>query len=210
MSLLFCLFFTEAEKLSRDIKKLFRDGKKHDLTLRVGNKDFQVHQEILMARCKVFEAMLTHDMIEKRNGIIDLPDCEPKAIEQFLTYVYSGKVEKIDEENAYGLYYVADKYSIEYVKEKCKDFIIKSFSPLKICEVFDLAKKHSDEKLLKRATGYFLRHIHDIVFTEEWESFANSDPDFTNGLLTIACENLHDFVMLRNATVESEFVRLKV
>lgn len=65
----------------------------------------------MLAR-KSSSVMLTHYMYEKSSGVVDIPDCYPQAIEQFLSHVYSGKVDALNRSNMLGLYYVADKYNM--------------------------------------------------------------------------------------------------
>lgn len=88
------------------------EGLDHDLILKVGDKELRAHRDVLRARSQVLKSMLSCDMKEKHSGIIDIPDCDPLAMEQFLSYVYSGKVETLDQTNMLNLYYIADKYDM--------------------------------------------------------------------------------------------------
>lgn len=136
-----------------------------------------------MARSPVFEAMLSHDMTEKNKGFIDVPDCDPEVMEEFLIYVYSGKVDQWNQDNAVGLYYLADKYNMLLLKEECTKFIKKSLTPIVICDVIQLALKHSDFDMLECATEYFGKHLSDILPTLGWMSFMTSNAAAANELL---------------------------
>jgi len=46
-----------------------------------------------MTRIKIFKAMLTHNMKEKCNGKIEIPDASPKGFQHFLEYIYTGYTE---------------------------------------------------------------------------------------------------------------------
>lgn len=164
------------------MKKLIINGKHHDLTLKVADREFRVHQDILMARSPVFEAMLSHEMTEKNEGVIDVPDCDPEAMEQFLLYMYCGKVEKWNTDIAIGLYYLADKYNMTPLKEKCSEFIKGSLSISVVCDVIQLAFNHSDSDMLECATEYFLNHTSEILPSVGWMSFLNSNSVAANEL----------------------------
>lgn len=164
------------------MKKLLMDGKHHNLILKVANKEFLVHQNILMARSTVFEAMLSHDMTEKNEGVIDVPDCDPESMQEFLHYVYCGKVENWSSDIALGLYYLADKYNIIPLKGKCTEFLKKSLSISTVCDIIQLALNHSDSDLLEHSTEYFLNHVSDILSTDGWMSFLNSNSVAANEL----------------------------
>lgn len=184
------LFFIGVISLSRDFKDVLLNGKDHNVTFNVKDKRFRAHQDILRARSEVFCSMLTHDMIEKNSGVIDVPDCDPVAFEQLLCYVYTGRVEILDESNVFSLYYVADKYHIPHLKEECCNFITNFLTVTNIRRALDLALKHSDATLLESVSNYFFNNLDDILTTAEWELFMKEDPMQANGLLIKTLQKL--------------------
>lgn len=165
-------------------------GRNHDLILKVGDKELRAHRDILRARSRVFESMLDHDMKEKNSGVIDIRDCNVQAMEQFLTYVYCGKVENLDKSNMLELYYVADKYEMMGLKAECTHFIKNSLSQTNICNVIQLASKHTDSYLLEQATNYFIDNALDIMRTVEWQLFLKENPTVANELLIKAFKTI--------------------
>lgn len=171
---------------------MFLEGQNHDFILKVGDKVFPVHRDILRVRSPVFESMLSHDMKENNSGVIDVPDCEPRAMEQLLLYVYCGKIEKLDESNVAALYYAADKYDMEDVKEECSHFMKKSLSPTNVCEIIQLALSHSDSSLLDFTTEYFCSNSHRILRTLEWQYFLKDNCTIANELLIKSIDTLRN------------------
>lgn len=157
-------------------------GKNHDLIIKVGDKELPAHQDILRARSHVFEAMLDYDMQEKSSGFIDVPDCDPEAMEEFLSYIYTGKVET-DQGTMLELYYIADKYDMQGLKNECRNFIRNSLSHTNILKVIQLAVKHSDSDLHEYATEYFMAHAQAIMDTVKWQSFLKENVTLGNDLL---------------------------
>lgn len=136
-----------------------------------------------MARSNVFQAMFSHDSIEKKSGVVDVPDCDPQAMEQMLFYIYSGKVQSMDQDCMLGLYYAADKYNVVLLKEDCAEFIKKSLSSSNICDVIQLALNHNDTAMLQSATEYFMNHTSEILPTVGWMSFLKLNCIAANELL---------------------------
>lgn len=189
--LIFCfLFFLEVVSLSKDYKKVLLEGRNHDLILKVGNKELRAHQDILRARSHVFDSMLSHDMKEKNSGIIDIPDCDPQAMELFLLYVYCGKVETLDQSTMFGLYYIADKYDLKDLKIECCDFIKKSLSATNTCDAIQLALNHCDTALLESVKEYFMSNVLEIMRTVEWQIFLKDNTIVGNELLMKSFEKL--------------------
>ena len=156
---------------------------KHDVTLKVGDKKLYAHQDVLRAQSQVFEAMLSHDIMKKNHVIIEVYDCDPRAMEQFLTYMYSGEVETQDQTDMLNLFYIANKYDVEHLKEKCCDLIKKLLSLTNIYEVIQFAVNHSNSRLLDCATEYFGNNALDILHSMEWQFFLKSSPEVANKLL---------------------------
>ena len=176
--------------MTRDYKKVLLEGKNHDLVIKIGDKELKAHRDILRARSRVFESMLNHNMSEKNSGVIEVADCDQQAMEQFLSYVYCGKVETLDQSNMLDLYYIADKYDMKCLKEGCNDFIKKSLSITNVCEVLQLAMNHRDNGSLESASAYFVDHVLDIMRTAEWQSFLKDNSTVGNELLIKAFEKL--------------------
>lgn len=178
--------------LSQDLKDVLLNGQDHDLTFSVKDRKFRAHRDILRARSKVFHSVLNYDTLEKNSGLIDVPDCEPQAFEQLLFYVYTGKVEALDENNMFSLYYAAEKYKMERLKEDCSNFIKDSFTVTNVSNVLALALKHSDACLLQYAMKYFFDNIDDILPTVEWQLFVGENSSFANELIILSLKLLRD------------------
>lgn len=134
--------------------------------------------------------MIDHDMKEKNSGIIDITDCDPLAMEQFLFYIYSGSIETFDQSNMFNLYYIADKYDMKGLKKECSDFVSKSLSHANICDVIQLAFNHNDSSLLESATEYFRNNMLGIMRTVEWQDFLKNNSALANEILIKSIEKL--------------------
>lgn len=126
--------------------------------------------------------MFSHDMLEKKSGVINVPDCDPEAFEQLLCYIYTGKVETLDATNMFSLYYAADKYNLADLRENCCKIIKKSLTVANVCNALELASKHSDERLLDSAMSYFFNNVDDILPTIEWQLFMKENSTVANEL----------------------------
>ena len=88
-------------EMSKDFESLCTKWQCCDATLNVGQdgRKFKAHKLILSARSLVFKAMLgnpsTRESLENCLNIADIYDEE--AFEQFLRYIYTGRVEQMDE-----------------------------------------------------------------------------------------------------------------
>lgn len=93
--------------LSENLKNVFLDEENSDVILNVGDQKYSAHKIIIMARSPVFYAMLKHDTKEKRQGSVDITDCDPHIFKDFLLYLYTGKLDNISNENVFDLYHMS-------------------------------------------------------------------------------------------------------
>lgn len=160
-----------------------------DVILRVGDQQYPAHKVIIRNRSSVFRAMLDHDMTEKKEGIVDIEDCDPYIFRDFLLYLYSGKLDNISNENVFELYYISDKYDVNQLKLDCVDYIENCLNIDIICDVIALAIKHSEQNLLKHATEFFMENAEEIFITMQWQKFLKENPVQANELIIKAFKN---------------------
>ncbi|GBN90973.1 hypothetical protein AVEN_88906-1 [Araneus ventricosus] len=60
--------------LKNDFQNLLQEGTLSDFTIKVGDKNFQVHKAVLCARSPTFKAMLTRNMKENEENLVDISD----------------------------------------------------------------------------------------------------------------------------------------
>ena len=99
----------EKKQLVEDLDDLFKTKKCFDITFKVGDKHLRAHKALLVARSKVFLAMFENETKEKKENVVHIIDIEADIFEQFLRYIYTGKIPALDEKNADKLFEVADK-----------------------------------------------------------------------------------------------------
>lgn len=170
------------QKLSENLKELYVGSKDFDLTLKVKDKEFKAHKVILGTRSPVFNAMLSHNLSESKEGIITIEDCEPEVFDEFLLFIYAGRVQNLSSDNVCGLYYAADKYDLPELKDKCIHFLKKSMSPETICDVISLATKHSEREFLNLAVQFFVDNLEKILVTVSWQLYLKENPIQANEL----------------------------
>ena len=151
--------------------------------MKVDNREFNVHRIVLAARSPVFASMFEHDLAEKNTNVVDIPDCTAESFEVFLHYLYSGCAETLFVSNVYNVYYAADKYHVDDLKELCVDFMKKNLSIETFCDIIALSLHHGESKLQKAATHFFCKNIKKIIKTVHWQKYMKENSTQANELL---------------------------
>ena len=59
------------------------------------DREFAVHKAILAARSLVFSAMFEHEMEEKKQNKVEIPDMDHEVLREMLHYIFTGKISNI-------------------------------------------------------------------------------------------------------------------
>lgn len=144
------------EALSRDFLKMLDESSNCDLEITCEDKTFKAHRIVLGARSTVFSAMLKSNMIEGETGQINVEYTKSTTFQNFLCYLYSGMLPKLDIETAKQLYEVGDKYAVEELKKACSEFLFYNLCEDNACELLVLADRHSDQEFRKNVIAYIV------------------------------------------------------
>lgn len=163
------------ESLVEDLQTLLEEDNHHDLQLRCGDKSISAHKSILSARSTVLAAMLRNDMQEGRSGVVDIADIDFPVLQQFVRYIYCGRLPELTVELASGLFKAGDKYDVKALVKRCVQFLVESLTVDNACEFLMLADDHSHEEFKEAVITYIL----DRKVPKEyggWSRFCSSRP----------------------------------
>lgn len=151
--------------------------------MNVKDKEYKAHKSVLIARSSVFAATFKHDTLEKQTGAITITDCDPDSFQEFLKYLYCGKLEDLSVHNALNLYYTSDKYNVEEMKVFCVEYLMECLKVENVCEIVVFADKYDEKDLFSKAQEFFTENAREIFTTSEWECLLKKDYRIANKLL---------------------------
>ncbi|XP_057321134.1 speckle-type POZ protein-like A isoform X2 [Microplitis mediator] len=170
-------FNVPKHQMAHDYTELYNSKIGSDIIINVGDTNFKAHRSILIARSPVLSAMFSHDMIEKKESKISIPDITPRVFEKVLEYIYTDKVTGLDE-IADDLLEAADKYQLQSLKNICQKSLSETLDLENAFELMILADRHSAEPLLEFTTDFLVKNIKknhiDIQNFENFEKLHSS------------------------------------
>ena len=125
-------------------------GNLSDVVLKSGQNEFKAHTLILSLHSPVFAAIFSS--IERKTPII-ISDVSAAAVEQFLTFIYTGEVSEVVDVK--DLFILASKYKILRLKEFCEDIIIDEIDDWNASEIGELGKRYKSKALTYAANDLF-------------------------------------------------------
>ncbi len=109
------------------------------------NRIFHAHKYVLATSSAVFLAMFYGNLAQKEYPI-RLPDTDEESFKEFLRFLYTDDC-KITAENAIGVLYLAKKYLILTLAEKCCEILGASIKPDNVFAVLERAIQFDEEEL---------------------------------------------------------------
>jgi len=107
---------------SQEEKRFFMSETESDISFKVEEKIIPAHKKILIDRSRYFVNLFKSDMMESRQEIIEIPDCEYHVFREYLRFIYYHEAQIVDLNLAIKLFQFADKYLQDDLSEKCVDF----------------------------------------------------------------------------------------
>jgi speckle-type POZ protein len=155
--------------LSR-LNSMFVTGEGSDFTIECEGRIFSVHKFILMAHSDVFRAMFKHvNTVESRDSKMILTDTNPVAVNQMLTYMYSGSLpENFLDEHAPALMQIAEKYALDPLKLLCQDKLISRLNGNNVCLMLEIADAHNADVLMEACIPMVRAFGRRIINSAEW------------------------------------------
>jgi hypothetical protein len=106
---------------------------------------FHAHKYVLATSSAVFFAMFYGNLAEKEFPIC-IDDAEEQSFEEFLRFLYTDAC-KITAENAIGVMYLAKKYLVSSLAEKCCEILEASIKPDNVFAVLEKAVQFDEKEL---------------------------------------------------------------
>uniref|UniRef100_A0A6N2LUU9 BTB domain-containing protein n=1 Tax=Salix viminalis TaxID=40686 RepID=A0A6N2LUU9_SALVM len=133
------------------------------------------HKAVLASRSPVFKAMLENEMEESRSGIIKISDVSYDVLRTFVNYLYTAEA-CLDEQMAYDLLILAEKYEVKHLKAYCEKFLVSKLNWDNSFVSYAFAHQHNAKHLLESALSLITDNMDKLTKREEYMELVEKDP----------------------------------
>lgn len=168
---------TAAANLTKRFEHLFNEGMEFsDMEIRVRGVTFLAHKVVLATGSPVFAAMLqAKGFTENKTNILKIDDLEPPVVKEMLRFLYTDRVENMDE-LAKELLVVADRYLIDLLRSECQSFLAQRVTVENCCQLLALADSHSAADLKTVTMSFLMQHTGEVSATVGWKALKQTHP----------------------------------
>lgn len=164
-----------SDAFRNNLLSLYKEETLCDFTLKIGKENLRVHKVVLCARSPVFKAMLTTEMKETVNQLMEIHDLEVEIVRHMLNFMYTDTADDLNWETASKLYVAADKYDVAALKRLCSDALKTGLCVANIGDILILSDKHSDDDLKKSVQDFIYENDTEILNSPEWNTFMQKE-----------------------------------
>lgn len=149
---------------------MFKNEFLSDITFVVGRtgrkKRVQAHKFLLAISSPVLHAMFFGSMAEQRTEI-ELSDCDYETFLELLSYIYFDEAE-INESNVLGILYLAKKYILPFLAEKCVAFLDQNIDSQNVFTLLSQARHYCEPKLEEKCWEIIERETTQAISSEDF------------------------------------------
>jgi len=146
----------------RRLRSLFMSQEGSDITFQVENKTIPAHKEILIKKSQYFANLFNSGMVESRQQILEIEDCEYDLFKEFLRFIYCPET-KFDIDLAMKLFPLADKYVQNDLSQKCIDSLIVNINSDHVYQILEFAREKNIPQVLNWCMKYLRKNINEIT-----------------------------------------------
>jgi len=182
-----------AAKIAEKEWLFYQEGFTGPCIIEVGDQKFEIDKKKLMAHSPVFDRMFKSGMKEAQTGKVTLSDTTPIIIQALVKYLHVHYIEDLDEE-ALGLYFLADKYEITDLKDKCSRVLIGELNEGNILDRLIMAFRHSDKAFKEGVLDYLADRpgsFKEIMKSDEWRTFINDNMQLSREMIDEAFKSMN-------------------
>ena len=139
---------------------------------------FHAHKYVLATSSAVFFAMFYGGLAQKESPIC-LPDANEESFKEFLRYLYTDDC-KITAGNTIGVMYLAEKYLMMSLTEKCCKVVKESIKPDNVFMVLEQAVQYDEQKLEAKCWDIISKKTRECINSG---AFCNVGPHILKALL---------------------------
>ncbi|KAH9371749.1 hypothetical protein HPB48_021034 [Haemaphysalis longicornis] len=162
-------------RLSQDLGRLLESRRCCDVIIRAAGREIHAHKGILAARSSVFAAMFEHEMTERKEGRVEVTDCDFEVLREVVEYIYTGRARKLHK-MAEKVLVAADKYDLSRLKAMCESVLCAKLSVKTAPEMLALADMHNAGQLRAKAVRCIKENATRVLESDDWMAMARTKP----------------------------------
>nr|XP_054756647.1 kelch-like protein 24 [Lytechinus pictus] len=150
-----------SDLLMKGLCDLWKDNQLTDIVLKVENRTFPCHRNVLAAVSPYFHRMFCSNMQESKLSSVSLKGISADSVALILDFAYTSEL-SFTQQNVPLILEAADMLLMTSVKEGCVDYMEKHLHPSNCLGIYTLAERFSCDELAEKVWKFSVRNFRSV------------------------------------------------
>lgn len=132
--------------------------------------------------------MFNYKLKENLTNRVIIEDFRADVVKAMLKYIYTAFLPEDIKHIAVDLYIAAEKYFIESLKIKCREYLVENLSLDNVIQTYILAEFYNDSMLRKQSLKFINENIDRVTENTDWNEFLAIYPQFFSKAFIHICK----------------------
>ena len=161
------------EKIVKGLDDLRQKSLLCDYTLKADEESFAVHKVVMVACSDYFQAMLTSNMKECHENVVDLKGITANGLRIIVDFAYTGEL-KLNTQNVEDVLSAATHLQVSDAMDLCSKYLETSISVRNCVDILNIAELYSLDPLHQAATRFMLHNFEELAESEQFPMLNSS------------------------------------
>lgn len=181
-----------AKNYTYGFESMWKSGKFSDFAITVESKEFRVHKLVLAVQSRRFYEMF-EDVYDIQS--MKIRDISASAVEEFLHFLYTGKLLTSGETNVLELFQLSSKMKVPALKSICEQMILENLNDSNAFKIFSLGHSYNSDDLKSAA----FKEIKEVFRDNNIDESLMNHPDNLKELLE--AKNTYEAIIKKFAKI---------
>ncbi|XP_048765786.1 kelch-like protein 26 [Ostrea edulis] len=160
------------EKIVQGLDDLRQKSLLCDYTLKADEESFAVHKVVMVACSDYFQAMLTSNMKECHEDIVELKGISANGLKIIVDFAYTGEL-KLNTQNVEDVLSAATHLQVSDAMDLCSKYLEASISVRNCVDILNIAELYSLVSLCQASRQFMLHNFEELAESEQYSMMNN-------------------------------------
>ncbi|XP_077969414.1 kelch-like protein 24 [Styela clava] len=168
-----------AVEILQQLNEYRKTGRHCDFMIKAGSEELSVHKNIVSASSDYFKAMLSHENVETKSGVVEIKEFDEVCVKKCVDFIYTGDA-YVAKEKRETLMGVAHMMQLQRLCDSIAIFLEDDLDPTSFFQTKKIANRYNCKQLEEKCNQFALQRFIEIAQSDE---FMDLDEKFISFLM---------------------------
>nr|XP_039247540.1 kelch-like protein 20 [Styela clava] len=168
-----------AVEILQQLNEYRKTGRHCDFMIKAGSEELPVHKNIVSASSDYFKAMLSHENVETKSGVVEIKGFDEVCVKKCVDFIYTGDA-YVAKEKRETLMGVAHMMQLQRLCDSIAIFLEDDLDPRSFFQTRKIANRYNCKQLEEKCNQFALQRFIEIA---QFDEFMDLDTKFISFLM---------------------------